>query len=350
MEKKIRIGLFFGGKSFEHEVSLRSMKGVFQALDNEKFEPVLFPVSKEGKIYSASSMSLFDEALSVDDCLDELTFFGIDALSEADLSAVFSTMHGGNGENGAFQGLFNILSIAYVGPGILGSAIAMDKDVTKRLLHYENISIVPYRTMKSSQMDVDILQSQGFPCFIKAASLGSSVGVYKCHDLEQAIKAAEEIFKLDDKLLVEKAVKGREIEVAILGTDPVEASMAGEVIPHHEFYSYQAKYLDDNGASFEAPAQNIDHDKLKQLAIKAVSALEIQGMARVDFFVTEDNSYYLNEINTLPGFTSISMYPKLFEVSGKSYSLLISSLIYEAISRFEKNSQLQKTLYANLVR
>jgi D-alanine-D-alanine ligase len=349
MQKKLKIGLFFGGKSVEHEVSLRSIKAVYKALDDKKFEPLLFPVSKEGTIYSASSLDIFNEALSVDECLAKLTFFGIDALSEAGLDAVFSTMHGGFGENGAFQGLFDILGVAYVGPGVLGSAIAMDKDITKRLLSHANISVVPYSIMKSFQKDFSILQSQDFPCFIKAASLGSSVGVYKCHNLEEAIIAAQEVFKLDHKLLVEKAIKGREIEVAILGSDNIEASLAGEVIPHHEFYSYEAKYLDENGASFEAPAKNIDHDVLKQIALKAARVCEIQGMARVDFFVTEDNTYYINEINTLPGFTNISMYPKLFEISGKSYSELISILIYDAIERCNKNSQLQKTLYANLV-
>jgi hypothetical protein len=156
---------------------------------------------------------------------------------------------------------------------------------------------VPYSIMKSFQKDFSILESQGFPCFIKAASLGSSVGVYKCHNLEEAVIAAQEVFKLDSKLLVEKAIKGREIEVAILGSDDMEASLAGEVIPHHDFYSYEAKYLDENGASFEAPAKNIDHDLLKQIALKAAKALEIQGMARVDFFVTEENTYYINEIN-----------------------------------------------------
>lgn len=344
-----RIGLFFGGVSVEHEVSLRSMKSVYNALDKKKFEPVLFAISKEGLFFTTSNMTIFEEKNSIDEVIEFLQPCNISDISNFNLDCAFSTLHGACGENGSFSGLFEILKIPYVGPSVLGAAIAMDKDVTKRLLEHGGLEVVPFKTMKSTKFDEESLKSMGFPCFIKAASLGSSVGVYKCVNIEEAVKAAKEVFELDSKLLIEKAVKGREIEVAVCGTEALIASLAGEVIPHHDFYSYQAKYLDENGASLAYPADNIDHELLKKLAIKACELLEIDSMARVDFFVTEDGHIFVNEINTLPGFTNISMYPKLFEVSGVPYSQLISNLIYDAKNRFEKNSRLQKTLYANLI-
>lgn len=344
-----KIGLFFGGSSVEHEVSLRSIKSVYQSIDKKKFEPLLFPISKEGVFYQASNIDVFHEKISVDEVLDQLIPIGIDEISKAGLTCAFSTLHGGCGENGSFSGLFEILKIPYVGPSVLGSAIAMDKDVTKRLLQHAGIGVVPFVSMKQTTFDEKKLSAMGFPCFIKAANLGSSVGVFKCHNLEDALKAAGEVFELDTKLLIEKAIEGREIEVAVCGVNQLQASLAGEVIPHHEFYSYEAKYLDENGASLAYPAENVDHLLLQNIAIKACSVLEIDSMARVDFFITKEGQYFINEINTLPGFTSISMYPKLFEVSGLKYQELITTLIENAMERFEKNSRLQKSLYANLL-
>jgi D-alanine-D-alanine ligase len=349
MNKTRKIGLFFGGKSVEHEVSLRSMKSIVNALEKNKFDPVLFPVSKSGKIYTCSDMQLFENAQSVDDVLDQLSFVGIDGILSFNLSCVFSTMHGGHGENGAYQGLFEILEIPYVGPGVLGSAVAMDKDVAKRLLENANIPVVPFTTFRKSDFELEKLPDLGYPCFVKAASLGSSVGVYKCKNKEEVLEAVRSVFELDSKVIIEKAMQAREIEVAVLGSDSMKASLAGEVIPHHDFYSYEAKYLDANGASLDYPAKGINHDVFKDQAIKACKILEIQGMARVDFFVEASGAFFINEINTLPGFTNISMYPKLFETSGISYQELISELIEDAILRFAKNSSLQKTLYANLV-
>jgi D-alanine-D-alanine ligase len=348
METKAKIGLFFGGKSVEHEVSLRSIRSIFDALDRSKYEPILIAVSKEGKLFFAKAMSYFEKAVAVDDVLEFLDPLSTDKIRDLDLSCIFSTMHGGFGENGCFQGLFEILNIPYVGPGVLGSSIAMDKDVTKRLLLQAGIHVTPFVCAKKDTVSTELLSSQQFPCFIKASNLGSSVGVYKCYSLEEAQKAAESVFELDHKVLIEKAIKGREIEVAVLGLETKLASLSGEVIPTHDFYSYEAKYLDDSGAILEIPAKNIDHEYFQKLAIKVCEVLEIESMARVDFFVLESGQYYVNEVNTLPGFTSISMYPKLFEASGISYCHLITKLIEDAIWRFNKNSKVQKTLYANL--
>lgn len=348
MTLKAKIGLFFGGKSVEHEVSLRSMKSIYDAIDRGRFETVLYPISKEGKLYFADSMDIFEKASSVDEVLEKLSGSSLDQLQKDELDCAFSTMHGGLGENGSYQGLFEILNIPYVGPNVLGSSIAMDKDVTKRLLLQAGIPVTPFTSCKKSNLTLEALSSQDFPCFIKAANLGSSVGVFKCQNMQEASLAASSVFELDHKLLIEKAVKAREIEVAVLGFDEKMASISGEIIPHHDFYSYEAKYLDDNGASLEIPAQHVDHEFLKTVALHVCQVLEIDCMARVDFFLLEDGSYYVNEVNTLPGFTSISMYPKLFEASGISYSDLISRLINDAKERFEKNIKIQKTLYANL--
>ena len=332
MTNLAKIGLFFGGCSVEHEVSLRSMKSVYQALDKTKFEAVLFAVTKEGHIYKPSSMAVFEDKLTVDEALNDMELVGIDSISYSNISCAFSTLHGGCGENGSFSGLFEILKIPYVGPSVLGSAIAMDKDVTKRLLEHAGIDVVPFETMKSSEFDLNKLQSLGFPCFIKAANLGSSVGVFKCHSLDEAIKAAKEVFELDTKLLIEKAVKGREIEVAVCGTRHLQASLAGEVIPHHEFYSYQAKYLDENGASLAYPALDVDHDLLKKIAIKACSVLEIDSMARVDFFMTGDGKLFINEINT---YLSLSFNILLFQaLNAKKETMSMSSFICLVSSSF----------------
>jgi D-alanine-D-alanine ligase len=349
MTNKAKIGLFFGGMSFEHEVSIRSMKSIALALDKQKFEPVLFPISKSGQLYKASEITLFDQINSIDEVISVLELASFGDIQAASLDCVFSTMHGGLGENGSYQGLFEILQIPYVGPHVLGSSIAMDKDTTKRLLEHAGLNVVPYKTLKKHQYKDENLGALGFPCFIKAASLGSSIGVFKVANIEEAQLAALKVFEMDTKLLIEKAMIAREVEVAILGFEKLEASLAGEIVPHHEFYSYEAKYLDEYGASLLVPAPHVDHEKLKNLAIQACEVLDIDGMARVDFFITNTGEYYINEINTLPGFTSISMYPKLFDITGITYSDLITRLIDIAIARFEKNSRLQKTLYANLL-
>lgn len=318
------------------------MKSIFHSIDQALFECVLLPVSKKGVIYFADSMSYFENAFSVDDAILNLKECGFDGIQKFQLSCVFSTMHGGSGENGAFQGFFELLEIPYVGPSVLGSAVAMDKEIAKRLLAQSGLNVVDSACLRFPEINQEALASQGFPCFVKAASLGSSVGVYKCYNLEQAEEAARKIYELDRKILIEKAVKAREIEVAVLGFQKLQASIAGEIIPHHEFYSYEAKYVDEQGASLELPAKNVDHQELQKLAMKACQVLEIDSMARVDFFIDQENKIYINEINTLPGFTSISMYPKLFEISGISYSDLIKKLILDAIDRFQKNAQLKK--------
>lgn len=344
MENNVQIGLFFGGKSFEHEVSLRSIKSVYQAIDKEKFNVILFPVAKDGTIYFAPDMDIFHQIDTVDELKHLLEKIYPHQIKEKGVDVVFSTLHGAHGENGAFQGFFEVLDIPYVGPQVKGSAIGMDKELTKKLLDKAGISVTPYYTVKNMQ-DLNLLENKlTYPCFVKASSLGSSVGVYKCQNVQEVKSCIVEVLKLDRKVLIEQAISGREIEVAVLGGPGYIASIPGEIIPHHEFYSYEAKYIDENGATLEIPATGIDSIKFQQLAIKVCEELEIEGMARVDFFITGDGHYFVNEVNTLPGFTSISMYPKLFEKTGISYRDLIEKLIEHALNRDEKIKSLNTTL------
>jgi len=250
------LDFFFGGKSFEHEVSVRSIKSVFQAINKEKFEVILFPVSKDGQIYVCSQMSQFETAAVVDEVKHQLKKIYPHEIKQMGIEVVFSTMHGGHGENGAFQGLFDVLDIPYVGPSVAGSAIGMDKDLTKKILSSVGISVTPSLSVKNLDKISELKNQFTFPCFVKAANLGSSVGVFKCKNFDELKSASSEVLKLDQKILIEKAISGREIEVAVMGGPDYTASIAGEVIPHHEFYTYEAKYLDENGASLEIPAKN----------------------------------------------------------------------------------------------
>lgn len=318
--KKLRVGILFGGKSAEHEVSLRSAKNVIAALDRERYEPVEILIGKDGN-------------------LDPLLAY------KGKLDAVFLVIHGTNGEDGTMQGLLKLLDVPFVGPGVLGSAVGMDKDVAKRLLRDAGIPIARFVTVQArdrAKISFDSLAKElGAPMFVKPANAGSSVGVHKIKTASDFDAAVDDAFKYDTKILFEEFVKGREIEVAVLGNEEVAASVAGEIIPHHEFYSYEAKYLDENGAGLEIPAKLDEKlsEKIRAMAIATFKALACEGMARVDFFVRGEE-VFINEINTIPGFTSISMYPKLWEASGVSYKDLISKLIELAIARHEREKKL----------
>jgi len=246
------------------------------------------------------------------------------------------------------QGLLKLADIPFVGAGVLGSAVGMDKDVMKRLLRDANIPIAKFLIFQAHEK-VDyqsVVQELGSPLFIKPVNMGSSVGVEKAKNKEEFEKAVKDAFQYDSKLIIEAHVPGREIECSVLGNEEPVASLPGEVIPHHEFYSYDAKYIDEDGAAFEIPVklpETVTKD-IQEMAVNTYKALLCEGLARVDFFLTDDNKVIVNEINTIPGFTSISMYPKLWEVSGVGYTELIDKLIQLAFKRFEKEKKL-KTSY-----
>jgi len=267
------------------------------------------------------------------------------------LDVVFPILHGPFGEDGTIQGLLKLADVPFVGAGVLGSAVGMDKDVMKRLLRDAGIPIGKFLTFRSHEPLPAFAETKaalGCPVFVKPANMGSSVGISKAHDESEFSAAVREAFQYDVKIVIEEYIKGREIECAVLGNENPIASVPGEVIPTHEFYSYEAKYLDENGAALEIPAK-LDaaaQKRIQELSVKAFQTLCCEGLARIDFFLKENGEILLNEINTMPGFTKISMYPKLWEASGSAgigYTELISRLIELAIEKFEKEKGLKIT-------
>jgi D-alanine-D-alanine ligase len=362
---KKRLAIVFGGQSTEHEVSLRSSINVIKAVDRQKYELTLIGVDKRGR------WVLCDEAgylLNPDDParvkLAPSTHYLavapghnagqlIEIASGKVLPAIdvaFSVLHGAAGEDGSVQGLFNVLGIPFAGPDVLGSAVCMDKDMTKRILRDAGLPVTPSVTLhRSDAAAVDfnaIVQELGLPLFIKPASQGSSVGVSKVIDQAGFQGAIDEAFVYDQKILVESAIDGREIETAVLGIDKPIVSVCGEILANDEFYAYDTKYLKDGQAGLVIPAQleNRLSDEIRLIAQAAFLVTGCAIMARVDFFVTEDNDIIINEINTIPGFTSISMYPKLWEASGLDYPHLVDRLITLALDRAKDASVIKTTL------
>ncbi len=318
-KKKLKIGVLFGGKSAEHEVSLASAKNIINALDKTKYEISKIKIPRDGK-FNFSSIQKFD--------------------------VIFPVLHGPFGEDGSMQGLLKLSGVPFVGAGVLGSAVGMDKDVMKRLLKDAGIPIGKFITLKKED-EVNftkIKKELGLPMFIKPANMGSSVGVSKAKDEKEFKKAVALAFTYDHKIIIEEFIDAREIECAVLGNEHPMASVLGEIIANQEFYSYDAKYIDD-GYVIEIPAK-IDKKtvkKIQELAIKVFKILECEGLARVDFFLKKNGGVLVNEINTIPGFTNISMYPKLWEASGLPQTKLLDRLIDLAIERFDKENQLKSS-------
>jgi D-alanine-D-alanine ligase len=324
--KKIRVGLIRGGRSGEHEVSLRSAESILNAIDRSKYDVVPITISHEGK-WEPFAISPEPSATPAVDVL-------------------FPIVHGTYGEDGTIQGLFELANLPYVGAGVLGSAVAMDKDVMKRVLRDAGLPIVPYWSVLRSGLH-SFLESQmnglPYPVFVKPANLGSSVGITKAHSPEELPGALQTAAEYDRKIVVERGVDAREIELSVLGNaDPV-VSTPGEIIPSREFYDYNAKYVDnDSRLLIPAPLSESQVQEAQRLAIAAFKALECSGMARVDLFLDRTSGkFFVNEINTLPGFTSISMYPKMWEASGLSYPDLIDRLITLAIERHAEKKTLR---------
>ncbi len=349
--EKIRVGVVFGGRSCEHEVSVLSAKNVIEALDKEKYEPVLISIDKDGAWHLRDALEDLSSQESVAIIPQKEGSGLINLSSPPELSSpvevVFPVLHGPLGEDGTIQGLFKMADVPFVGAGVLGSAIGMDKDVMKRLLRDAGIPTGNFLVIQSHKKEkysyeqcVNLL---GVPLFIKPANAGSSVGISKVHSKEEFAFAIQEAFLYDKKVLVEEFIQGREIECAVLGNEKPVASLPGEVIPKHEFYSYEAKYLDENGYVLEVPA-SLDKGvvkKIQEMAVEVFQVLCCEGMGRVDFFLTEEGMLFVNEINTIPGFTQISMYPKMWEASGLSYSGLLDKLIELALEKSHLEKQVQ---------
>lgn len=362
---KQRVGIVFGGKSAEHEVSLQSAKNIVDAIDKNRFEVLLLGIDKQG-LWHVSDASQY--LLNADDParialnpsdMRVASVPGVfqgqfidagNAQAVAQIDVIFPIVHGTLGEDGSLQGMLRMANLPFVGSDVLGSAACMDKDVTKRLLRDAGLNIAPFVTLTRASRDkhsfANIAAQLGLPLFVKPANQGSSVGVSKVTSEAQFTEAVRLAFEFDHKVVVEQGINGREIECAILGNDFPQASICGEVVLNSDFYSYDTKYIDDKGAQVVVPAV-IDpaiHDKIRAIAVEAYQALGCSGMARVDVFLTPENDVVINEINTLPGFTNISMYPKLWQASGIDYPELITRLIELALERHAADSALKSSV------
>lgn len=377
MAKK-RIAIVFGGKSGEHEVSLVSAMCVYEAVDKTRYDVILIGIDKTGRWTLPDSSWLLEHrkrpreirldqaptsvallpasnsgALQV---VDGATGGTVQLHKAGELSnpidVVIPLVHGTNGEDGTIQGLLELAGLPYVGCGVLGSALCMDKDMAKRVLRDAGIPVVPFLTVRkgrwarqSEQIMDDAETAFGYPYFVKPANAGSSVGVHKIKSREHAREKIDDAFQYDSKLLVEQAIAARELEVSVLGNLEPKASVVGEIVPLQEFYSYEAKYLNDEGADLKIPADGLSNQQIQEIqdiAVKAFIALECSGMARVDFFMDRQSGrLYLNELNTIPGFTPISMYPKLWAASGLGYSELIDHLIELALEKAREKSEIR---------
>ncbi len=357
---RTRVVILFGGRSAEHEISCISARSVIDALDPERYEVVPIGVTKEGRwellpdgppALPASHDGPLPEvtqATGPEVALDQepgaRALVGQDG-SRTTIDVVFPVMHGPFGEDGSIQGFLEMAGVPYVGAGVLGSAVGMDKAVQKVLFAAAGIPVVEHEVVHEPDWRDDPAGVEeraghlGYPRFAKPAGLGSSVGITKVHGPDELRSAIEEAFRFGRKVLLERAVEGaREIECAVLGNDDPIASVAGEIVPTgHEFYSYEAKYLDEHGSELLIPAPIPTEilEEVQRAAVAAFRAIDGAGMARVDFFLAPGDRLFVNEVNTIPGFTSISMYPKLWEASGLSYPELVDRLIELAIERYE---------------
>jgi D-alanine-D-alanine ligase len=363
MARKIRVGVIFGGRSGEHEISLLSARSVMDAMDKEKYDIMPIGITKEGrwiasgdplKVLEAGDAGVSQPAALLGDPsrrglmrLDD-TGRSVEATHLADLDVIFPVLHGPYGEDGTVQGLLELAVIPYVGAGVTGSALGMDKAVFKDVMRAHGLPSVEYIMLKRKEWDANpekvmarIEAALGYPVFIKPANMGSSVGVSKCHDQAGLAAGLAQAARYDRKLLVEAAVPAaREIEVSVLGNDDPIASVPGEIIPSREFYSYEAKYIDDGDIASKllipAPLPPEVAERVRDLALRAYKAIDCCGMARVDMLLSgETGGLYVNELNTIPGFTDISMYPKLWDASGIPYPELIDRLIELAFERYE---------------
>lgn len=349
--KKV-IGILFGGKSAEHEVSVRSARSIFNAIDKTRYLPYLIAISKTGHWYLLDSHEILNSfsshqsldwaSLGQEVCLppqSEGLLWSKFGPTQIKLDIVFPVLHGTYGEDGTVQGLLRLADVPFAGCDVLGSAVGMDKEIAKCLLAQAGLPIAKYAVChRHARLPefASLVQELGLPLFVKPANLGSSVGISKVKDEASFLTAMKLAFEYDVKVIIEEFIQGIEVECSVLGNENPVASLPGEVIPGHDFYSYEAKYLDPNGATTQIPA-NLPPEtilRLQELAVSTFKTLQCSGLSRVDFFVTNSGQILVNEINTMPGFTTISMYPKMWEASGLNYPDLVDRIIDLAFARY----------------
>ncbi|KFE52555.1 D-alanine--D-alanine ligase [Pseudomonas syringae] len=362
---KTSVAILFGGQSSEHEVSLQSARNVINAIDRGSYDLTLIGIDKQGRWLhfdecdyllnadNPAQIKLSESGKLLSLLPGSLAGQFVDVASGVQLpriDVVFPLIHGAFGEDGSLQGLLRLLAIPFVGPDVLSSAACMDKDVTKRLLRDAGIAVAPSLVLTRGQSArfEEVSARLGLPMFVKPASQGSSVGVSKVSDEAGFSAALALAFEFDHKVLIEQGIVGREVECAVLGNRQPQVSVCGEVIANDEFYAYDTKYLNGDQARIAIPAELTPElsDQVRDVALHAYRVLQCAGLARVDFFVTEARDIIINEVNTLPGFTSISMYPKLWQASGMTYAGLIDRLIVLALERADEARQLKVEIFS----
>lgn len=371
---KIRVGVVFGGRSGEHEVSLRSARSVMLALDPVKYEVVPIGITKDGRWFAgdvdaltpgstaARPATLLPEPsdatlMAVDRAIDGSTPSGLSVITELDV--VFPVLHGPYGEDGTVQGLLELAGVPYVGAGVVGSAVGMDKAIFKQVMVASDIPVLPWvlcsrrQWQREPEAVIEAVEATlPFPVFTKPVNLGSSVGISKCNNRDELRAGLDEAARFDRRLIIEQGIdRARELEVSVLGNDEPVASVVGEIRPRREFYDYVAKYMAAPGSENESeliiPAKLTaeQSDTTRKLAVQAYKAIDCAGLGRVDLLLDDQTGrIYLNEINTIPGFTNISMYPKLWEATGIGYSELLDRLIDLALDRYREKSELETTI------
>jgi D-alanine-D-alanine ligase len=362
---RLRVALLYGGRSTEHEISLESATSVLRNLDSTRYEVLPVYIDQQGAFHRqalpaspSTPLALPVDSTSAAEALSvrDGRLFAADSGNHRLIEVVLPIVHGPLCEDGSLQGLLELADVPYVGSRVLGSALCMDKEVAKRLVRAEGVPVVPFLTLRGPDYEQSsiawherIERELGYPAFVKPATLGSSVGVSKVKNRAELSDALQLALRYDDKLLVEKAIRAREIEYAVLAAEelgaPPEVSVPGEIVAREDFYSFERKYLDATGAELTIPAAIDDAtaEQGRDFARRIFRTLECDGLARVDFFLDRDSgALYFNEVNSLPGFTSISMYPKLWAASGVGYSELLNRLIADAVRRQRRRSKLQR--------
>ncbi|MCQ6276949.1 D-alanine--D-alanine ligase [Bacillus sp. V3B] len=356
---KIKLGLLYGGKSAEHQVSLRTALAVIEALDHEKFEIHPIYINEKGEWIKGSQLTEPVERVedlkfsqtetSSSTALSSTLFQTSDGKESVDV--VFPLLHGPNGEDGTVQGFLELLNLPYIGNGVLASSAGMDKVIMKDIFAHAGLEQVKYVSfIKSEWKDAQesvykqVESALGYPCFVKPANLGSSVGISKCTNMTELDKAFQEAFQFDRKVIIEEGVTAREVEIAVLGNDDPKCSVAGEIVPKKDFYDYKAKYEDgDTGLIIPAEITEEEYNLLSEKAVQAFKSLDCSGLVRADFFLTKDGKAMINEVNTMPGFTPVSMFPLLWKHTGMEYPQLIERLVQLAIERHEEKQSIKYT-------
>ncbi len=358
---RLRVGLLFGGRSVEHEVSIASATSILKALDPTRYAVTLVAIGQDGRWHLgtpalAPETTVEGVEVSLPAAPGAHTMIAMSGATPegggVDLDVVFPIVHGQGGEDGSLQGLLEMAGVPYVGSGVLGSAVQMDKEVSKRLLHAAGLPVVPWTLVRARDLRGDAeaaasvaLEAIGLPAFVKPANLGSSVGISKVDTPATLLPALEDAARYDAKIVVERAVDAREIEVALLGNDPIEASLPGEIRTRRDWYDYEAKYVDeDTELLVPAPLSDEQTQEARRIAVEAGTVLECAGMGRVDMLLERrSGALYVNEVNSLPGFTEGSMYPRLWRGSGLPYPALLDRLIELAIERHRARAALETT-------